>query len=500
MMRRTSIRRCAAAVVAAGSLVAVVALPTEAAPAPPQRIHIVKTVTGPSCTGYSSQISAPATIRVLLHASFKIVTVPFEQYVKDTLPHEWITSWAAESLKAGAVAVKSYGWYWTTHLGGYLDTPGNCFDVTDDSSFQVYKANTGTPSTDAAVEASWTTITRKNSQVLQAAYACTLPFVNGKTDCSTQGPKEKCGAGVNGSQLSQWGSQACAKQGMSYQNILKTYYGATLQLAGTTPNTRQLLTPNDFTFSGKSTPAVWDPVTGMWTLSSRPGVQYQWGLPGDIPAITNSGDGRALVGVWRPSAGLWYVKDVLSGGWTRTQLGQNGDIPVAAHYDGIDQPTVLTTFRPSDGRWYRVDGTSQAYGQNGDVPVPGHYAGSAANDYADTPAVWRPSTGQWLIVGPIRAQWGTAGDIPVPADYNGDGTTDIAVYRPSTQRWYISGTPSFQWGLPGDIPVTGDFNGDGKADVVVFRPSTQRWYVRGTPSFVFGSARSIPAGRAPYTD
>lgn len=468
------------------------------------RVHIVKDLSGPSCTGYSSQSATPSTIRVMVHGrtptTDQVVTVPFQQYVENVLPNEWIASWDGAALEAGAVAVKSYAWYWVIHFGGYLDTRGNCFDVTDDTDFQVYRAGSAVTSTNSAVQATWSVVARKSNQILQASYICTLPFTYGSTNCGTQGPRERCGAGANGAQLSQWGSQACAQAGKTYQDILTTYYGTSLQLFTTTSVPRQLLMPDDFTLSGRSAPAVWDPVTGVWTLSSISGKQYQWGVSGDIPTVTNKGNGRALIGIWRPADGLWYIKDVLSGAWSKTQWGERGDIPVQAHYRGIDQPTVLATFRPSDGRWYLNGGGTATYGQAGDVPVPGHYAGSAANHYADQFAVWRPSTGQWYITGPIRVQWGIKGDIPVPADYNGDGKTDIAVYRPATQRWYVLGTPSFRWGLPGDIPVTGDFNGDGKADFAVFRPSDHRWYIRGQVSPVFGSGRSFPVGEAPYTD
>jgi hypothetical protein len=41
--------------------------------------------------------------------------VDFTTYVKDVLPNEWSPSWPDEALKAGALAVKMYGWYWKYH-------------------------------------------------------------------------------------------------------------------------------------------------------------------------------------------------------------------------------------------------------------------------------------------------------------------------------------------------------------------------------------------------
>lgn len=40
-------------------------------------------------------------------------TYDFRTYVKEVLPNEWISSWPVDSLRAGAEAVKEYGW-WAT--------------------------------------------------------------------------------------------------------------------------------------------------------------------------------------------------------------------------------------------------------------------------------------------------------------------------------------------------------------------------------------------------
>lgn len=188
-------------------------------------VHIVKALSGPSCSGYFSQTSAPATIRVLVHGTpIRVVSVPFEQYVEDVLPHEWIPSWGAEALKAGAVAVKSYAWYWVNHYGGYLNTRANCFDVTDDTNFQVYKAGLDDPRTNDAVQQTWNVVARDASHlVLQASYRAAL---------TTHPTTEVCGEAATGSTLSQYGSQACAIAGSNYQDILRRYY-TPLELATT---------------------------------------------------------------------------------------------------------------------------------------------------------------------------------------------------------------------------------------------------------------------------
>lgn len=56
---------------------------------------------------------------------------PLESYVKDTLPNEWVPSWNAEALKAGAVIIRS-GIYWRVNrfrLGAGFPN-NNCYQGT----------------------------------------------------------------------------------------------------------------------------------------------------------------------------------------------------------------------------------------------------------------------------------------------------------------------------------------------------------------------------------
>lgn len=67
-----------------------------------------------------------------------------EYYVKDTLPNEWYPSWPSETLKAGAVIIRS-GAYWRTNRS-YLNATypnNNCYQGTvtlsDGSLFEYYR-------------------------------------------------------------------------------------------------------------------------------------------------------------------------------------------------------------------------------------------------------------------------------------------------------------------------------------------------------------------------
>jgi hypothetical protein len=444
-----------------------------------------------SCSGYTSQSTPPATIRVYVpSATTKIQTIPFETYVENVLPNEWISSWDGDALKAGAVAVKSYAWYWVTHFGGYVGSQSNCFDVTDDTNFQVYRANSANTRTTAAVVASWPVTARVAGRVQQTFYRA---YLHSST--------EACGAYATGATMSQWGTQNCneASSGNKYNVILGKYYYPNLQLA----TARQLRTPHDFQFLQRSTRALFH--AGTWSIDDGYPTTFHFGVAGDRSAITTTGDGFARVSVFRPSTGYWYTGSPTGSVASHVRFGVTGDTPVPAQYAGVSKPTVLAVFRPSTSTWYEASSTGsiavkQQWGVRGDIPVPGHYLGSATNDYADRIAMFRPSNGRWYVFGRPSVRYGIAGDIPIPADYNGNGTTDFAVYRPSTHLFYVSGHAPVRWGIAGDIPVTGDFTGDGQADLVVYRPSTHTWWVHGSTRVVFGSSGAVPIGKAPYSD
>jgi hypothetical protein len=214
-----------------------------------------------------------------------------------------------------------------------------------------------------------------------------------------------------------------------------------------------------------------------------------------IAALDVDGDGRADIGVFRPSTGFWWglASSTNYSSYASVHWGGTGDIPVPGDYDG-DGKTDIAIWRPSTGVWWVLNSstnftssTSTQWGSPGDIPAPGDYDGDGVTD----PTIYRPSTGLWYSLksttnytAALIVQWGIGSDIPVPGDYDGDGKTDIAIWRPSTGAWWVlnSGTnftssTAILWGSPGDTPVPGDYDGDGKTDIAVWRPSSGVWWV-----------------------
>jgi hypothetical protein len=162
--------------------------------------------TGCSSDGTNSKL--PTTILVYRVSLGRVDRVAFKTYVKNVLPNEWVPSWPAESLKSGAMAVKSFAWHWA--LTSTRKTPnGDCYDVTDTTSSQVYKPGSATTATSAAVDATWGTRMTRSGKILQAQY------------CSTT---TACGHWVTGDWMSQYGSRDKADDGQNHLTILKAYY------------------------------------------------------------------------------------------------------------------------------------------------------------------------------------------------------------------------------------------------------------------------------------
>lgn len=162
------------------------------------------------CTGFVDHEFPPGSIRVYRVGAGEVVTVNFMNYVKNVLPNEWTASAdPIEALKAGAVAVKMYGWHRLntgSPYGGFFN--GQCWDVDDTTTYQFYQPNVAHQRTDFAVASTWAVIVKRGTTILEALY------IAGTSTC----------ARANGTQMHQNGTIACANMGLAWDAILTTYY------------------------------------------------------------------------------------------------------------------------------------------------------------------------------------------------------------------------------------------------------------------------------------
>ena len=114
----------------------------------------------------------PATIRVgmtgnilctpFITTTYSVRTVDFKSYVKHVLPNEWLHTWGRESLRAGAVAVKMYAWFWIELGGKWRGT-----DMIDSTCDQVYNPAVEYASTNEAVDFTWNWKLTRQGEIFQ---------------------------------------------------------------------------------------------------------------------------------------------------------------------------------------------------------------------------------------------------------------------------------------------------------------------------------------------
>ena len=203
MRLHSCIRRFAAAAVVASVLL----MPAGASPA----VADVAAQPAAACTGWSSNSTPPPTVRVLRVATGVVQTVDLLTYTKVVMAAEFNSTWPSETLRAGAVAVKEYAWYYTIHYRGGTKN-GACYDVRDDSIDQDYWPETRFP---AASQ-----IQAVNSTANEYALRGGLIFLTGYR----AGSSTTCGGQKDGYHLWQLSARGCGLLGHSAEYILHLYY------------------------------------------------------------------------------------------------------------------------------------------------------------------------------------------------------------------------------------------------------------------------------------
>jgi hypothetical protein len=183
--------------------------------------------------------AAPATIRVGQGCSCSscgsVVTVSMETYTKRVLGHEWITSWNAESLKAGAIAIRSYGAWYVYH------PISSSYDICNNTCCQVYSTTQYTSTNNAVDATAGIYLVDGALNIPRAEYSAENNDSSGADGCgncfTTNKPSDGiclsdnvcCGSTKNGHGrgMCQWGSQRwAANRGMSHTWIVDHYYAA----------------------------------------------------------------------------------------------------------------------------------------------------------------------------------------------------------------------------------------------------------------------------------
>lgn len=145
-----------------------------------------------------------------------VIEMDLRDYVKNVLPNEWPNAWPAESLRAGAVAVKMFAW-WRINLNAQY--PGvfrpEGVDVVDNTCDQVFWPNSNRPTTNAAVDFTWPYRLHYNGFV-QEIHFLAYDFQCAQAQATQGGGWFRC--------LPQWTTKDMADQGASWQVMINQFY------------------------------------------------------------------------------------------------------------------------------------------------------------------------------------------------------------------------------------------------------------------------------------
>ena len=157
-----------------------------------------------------------------------IVNVDLDEYTSGVLAGEVYASWPEETLKAQAVAARTFG---AAKISQRLD---EAFDVDDTSNFQSFKADNFRNEYIYAAEATAGEILTYDGAPAMAKYSASnggqtvygsKPYLPAQPDpWDAMAGRTKNGHGIG---MSQWGAKEMGDAGKSYREILAFYYPGT---------------------------------------------------------------------------------------------------------------------------------------------------------------------------------------------------------------------------------------------------------------------------------
>ncbi len=382
---------------------------------------------GHNSSGWTSQQETPPAIRVYMTGTGNVVDYGFEFYTEHVLPNEWGSGAPQAALQAGAEAIRDYAWYFILNgsKGTAADVNPCSFDVDDTTAYQDFVP--GAPayaSTNDAVTSTATTVFSHGGTITQTSYCSN--FVTG---CGADSPADTCGELANGTSMSQIGSDACADDGDSWQQILSTYYYSGY-------STRNELAAYVFWTGTGSSADLWHaqgPADGSLGSPASLGM----GPLGSPPAAGVDANGATYV-YWRgqgPQYDLWEAYWNGSG-WTgpvNRGMGPLGSAPTVAV---TGSGTAYVFWKGQDGNLWEAQGPAtgtlsgpynRGMGPLGSAPAAGVDANGATYIYWEGTApqdnlyeaYWNGSG--WT--GPVNRGMGPLGSAPAVAITGGAGVT-----------------------------------------------------------------------------
>ena len=286
-------------------------------------------------------------------SSGSVIELDLEEYLRGVVPSECYTSWSQNTLKAQAVAARSYAIVMMNRASGN-------YHVNDTTAYQSFNITNKTTSTTQAVDATAGIVLKYGNSVAETVYCASnggrcysaaevgwysTPYLVSKSDpwtAATGKPKDGHGVG-----LSQWGAYYAGSIGISYQEILNFYFPGTTM----TTNYGNGGSPDPGTSNvGK---------TGTVVVNSA-GLNVRSSPNGDLLSYKLYNGERITVLEEETAGGYnWFrVQDEQgrTNGWVRSDfitLDEGGSPDPGAGWHGKNGKDVVVSAGPNVGNVYR---------------------------------------------------------------------------------------------------------------------------------------------------
>jgi len=355
---------------------------------PPLPDNIIVRVFGPpyspcnlSRTGYDTQV------------------IDFKYYVKHVLPSEWYYTWPGESLRAGAMAAKMYGWFW-------VDYPGT-WDVRDDVCDQVYNPSVEYDTTNAAVDFTWNwRMTRSGTLI--------LPHYTSDSDlCDAWGWPDCIG---------QWdtywhalGNGGYAK--LTWDEMLELYYAPIEITAAETPPLAGYML-RFYGNGGSDIDRVKVPLDPQVPADVGGAFTLEWWMRAALSENGADGCSTGNHEAWM-NGNIIFDRDVIGeGDYGDYGVSLAGGKIAFGVNNGSTSTTACGQTVVADGRWHHVAVVRGASG-NLSIFVDGHLDESAPGptgdiSYRDGRSTSYPNSDPFLVIGSAKND-----AVPTYSSYNG---------------------------------------------------------------------------------